>query len=147
MIFFKARHNSQSFFLNIIVTAISMMARPFPSFLSVLTQHVHLLFVTKLKGQLGARNSLNFILLVLDYSTRASSPLSYHMGFIVAIYLYFQACLDDFSHHNIDMACNLLETCDRFLYRSAETYVFKASPWRRLDVQAWERVGRRRRLD
>ena len=32
-----------------------------------------------------------------------------------------QACLDDFSHHNIDVACNLLETCGRFLYRSPET--------------------------
>ncbi|KAL0896728.1 hypothetical protein Bca101_080689 [Brassica carinata] len=28
---------------------------------------------------------------------------------------------DDFSHHNIDVACNLLETCGRFLYRFPET--------------------------
>jgi regulator of nonsense transcripts 2 len=41
----------------------------------------------------------------------------------LAIYLYFQACLDDFSHHNIDMSCNLLETCGRFFYRSAETTI------------------------
>ncbi|KAL6958967.1 Regulator of nonsense transcripts upf2 [Sarracenia purpurea var. burkii] len=27
-------------------------------------------------------------------------------------------CLDDFTHHNIDVACNLLETGGRFLYRS-----------------------------
>ncbi|KAF6134865.1 hypothetical protein GIB67_002266 [Kingdonia uniflora] len=33
------------------------------------------------------------------------------------------ACLDDFSHHNIDVACNLLETCGRFLYRSPETTI------------------------
>jgi regulator of nonsense transcripts 2 len=32
-----------------------------------------------------------------------------------------QACLDDFTHHNIDVACNLLETCGRVLYRSPET--------------------------
>eukprot|EP01114_Cavostelium_apophysatum_P008182 TRINITY_DN2050_c0_g1_i2.p1 TRINITY_DN2050_c0_g1~~TRINITY_DN2050_c0_g1_i2.p1 ORF type:complete len:1232 (-),score=430.22 TRINITY_DN2050_c0_g1_i2:182-3877(-) len=32
-------------------------------------------------------------------------------------------CLDDFVHHNIDIACNLLETCGRFLYRSPETHV------------------------
>jgi len=32
-----------------------------------------------------------------------------------------QACLDEFTHHNIDVACNLLETCGRFLYRSPET--------------------------
>lgn len=35
----------------------------------------------------------------------------------------YQACLDDFTHHNIDVACNLLETCGRFLYRSPETTV------------------------
>lgn len=29
--------------------------------------------------------------------------------------------LDNFTHHNIDMACNLLETCGRFLYRSPES--------------------------
>lgn len=37
--------------------------------------------------------------------------------------LALKACLDDFSHHNIDMACNLLETCGRFLYRSPETTI------------------------
>lgn len=35
----------------------------------------------------------------------------------------WQACLDDFNHHNIDVACNLLETCGRFLYRSPETTI------------------------
>lgn len=39
----------------------------------------------------------------------------------------FQACLDDFTHHNIDVACNLLETCGRFLYRSPETSVRMAN--------------------
>lgn len=39
----------------------------------------------------------------------------------------FQACLDDFTHHNIDVACNLLETCGRFLYRSPETTVRMAN--------------------
>ncbi|KAI5083055.1 hypothetical protein GOP47_0002798 [Adiantum capillus-veneris] len=32
-----------------------------------------------------------------------------------------KCCLDDFSHHNIDVACNLLETCGRFLFRSPDT--------------------------
>ena len=32
-------------------------------------------------------------------------------------------CLDDFAHHNIDVACNLLETCGRFLYRTPETHI------------------------
>ncbi|KAI8539857.1 hypothetical protein RHMOL_Rhmol09G0215800 [Rhododendron molle] len=38
-----------------------------------------------------------------------------------------KACLDDFSHHNIEVACNLLETCGRFLYRSPETTVRMAN--------------------
>ncbi|XP_027185335.1 regulator of nonsense transcripts UPF2 [Coffea eugenioides] len=37
------------------------------------------------------------------------------------VFSCLKACLDDFSHHNIDVACNLLETCGRFLYRSPET--------------------------
>ncbi|XP_047315537.1 regulator of nonsense transcripts UPF2-like isoform X2 [Impatiens glandulifera] len=38
-----------------------------------------------------------------------------------------KTCLDDFSHHNIDVACNLLETCRQFLYRSPETSVRMAN--------------------
>lgn len=30
--------------------------------------------------------------------------------------------LHDFTHHNIEMACGLLETCGRFLYRSQESH-------------------------
>ncbi|KAG2309322.1 hypothetical protein Bca52824_029070 [Brassica carinata] len=37
------------------------------------------------------------------------------------VFSCLKACLDDFSHHNIDVACNLLETCGRFLYRFPET--------------------------
>ncbi|GKV52114.1 hypothetical protein SLEP1_g58709 [Rubroshorea leprosula] len=37
------------------------------------------------------------------------------------VFSCLKACLDDFTHHNIDVACNLLETCGRFLYRSPET--------------------------
>ncbi|KAL0290372.1 UNVERIFIED_CONTAM: Regulator of nonsense transcripts UPF2 [Sesamum calycinum] len=39
------------------------------------------------------------------------------------VFSCLKACLDDFTHHNIDVACNLLETCGRFLYRSPETTV------------------------
>jgi len=28
----------------------------------------------------------------------------------------------DFTHHNIDMACALLETCGRYLYRSPDSH-------------------------
>jgi regulator of nonsense transcripts 2 len=30
--------------------------------------------------------------------------------------------LGDFRHHNIEMCCNLLETCGRFLYRSTDSH-------------------------
>ncbi|CAM6103727.1 unnamed protein product [Calypogeia fissa] len=39
------------------------------------------------------------------------------------IFSCLKCCLDDFTHHNIDVACNLLETCGRFLYRSPESSV------------------------
>ncbi|KAG5557470.1 hypothetical protein RHGRI_007643 [Rhododendron griersonianum] len=43
------------------------------------------------------------------------------------VFCCFKTCLDDFTHHNIDVACNLLETCGRFLYRSPETSVRMAN--------------------
>lgn len=30
--------------------------------------------------------------------------------------------LFDFTHHNIEMACALLETCGRYLYRNLESH-------------------------
>uniref|UniRef100_A0ACD5USJ2 Uncharacterized protein n=1 Tax=Avena sativa TaxID=4498 RepID=A0ACD5USJ2_AVESA len=39
------------------------------------------------------------------------------------VFSCLKACLDDFTHHNIDVACNLLETCGRFLYLSQGTTV------------------------
>ncbi|KAI5578637.1 hypothetical protein POPTR_008G045400v4 [Populus trichocarpa] len=43
------------------------------------------------------------------------------------VFSCLKACLDDFTHHNIDVACNLLETCGRFLYRTPETTVRMAN--------------------
>ncbi|GMG99374.1 hypothetical protein Nepgr_001214 [Nepenthes gracilis] len=43
------------------------------------------------------------------------------------VFSCLKACLDDFTHHNIDVACNLLETCGRFLYRSPETNIRMAN--------------------
>lgn len=34
-----------------------------------------------------------------------------------------KSLLQDFRHHNIDMACAMLETCGRFLYRSPESHL------------------------
>ncbi|KAJ3089612.1 hypothetical protein HK102_005928 [Quaeritorhiza haematococci] len=39
------------------------------------------------------------------------------------IFHCLKVLLDDFSHHNIEVACNLLETCGRFLYKNPETSV------------------------
>jgi len=33
-----------------------------------------------------------------------------------------QMLLFDFTHHNIEMACTLLETCGRYLYRTADSH-------------------------
>ncbi|OVA18186.1 MIF4G-like [Macleaya cordata] len=43
------------------------------------------------------------------------------------VFSCLKGCLDDFTHHNIDVACNLLETCGRFLYRSPETTIRMAN--------------------
>ncbi|KAF1806437.1 armadillo-type protein [Mucor lusitanicus] len=37
------------------------------------------------------------------------------------IFHAFKVALDDFTNHNIDIVCNLLETCGRFLLKSPET--------------------------
>eukprot|EP01113_Clastostelium_recurvatum_P028464 TRINITY_DN3443_c0_g1_i3.p1 TRINITY_DN3443_c0_g1~~TRINITY_DN3443_c0_g1_i3.p1 ORF type:complete len:1490 (-),score=547.81 TRINITY_DN3443_c0_g1_i3:1460-5929(-) len=39
------------------------------------------------------------------------------------IFTCLKMCLDDFAHHNIDVAVNLLEVCGRFMYRCPETNV------------------------
>eukprot|EP01130_Rhizamoeba_saxonica_P004396 TRINITY_DN179_c0_g1_i1.p1 TRINITY_DN179_c0_g1~~TRINITY_DN179_c0_g1_i1.p1 ORF type:complete len:1067 (-),score=270.91 TRINITY_DN179_c0_g1_i1:151-2997(-) len=39
------------------------------------------------------------------------------------IFTCLKKCLDDFVHHNIDIACTLLETCGCFLYRTPENTV------------------------
>ncbi|XP_016110167.1 regulator of nonsense transcripts 2-like [Sinocyclocheilus grahami] len=37
--------------------------------------------------------------------------------------VFVQMLLSDFSHHHIEMACTLLETCGRFLFRSPESHL------------------------
>jgi regulator of nonsense transcripts 2 len=39
------------------------------------------------------------------------------------VFSCLKTLLDDFMHHNIEVACHLLETAGRFLYRSPETHV------------------------
>lgn len=40
---------------------------------------------------------------------------------IHTIFHSFKVALDDFSGHNIDIVCNLLETCGRYLFKTPET--------------------------
>ena len=39
------------------------------------------------------------------------------------VFACLKACTDDFIHHNIEVACQLLETCGRYLYKNPETSV------------------------
>lgn len=55
------------------------------------------------------------------------SSAAFPLALCTHILHILQSCLDDFSHHNIDVACNLLETCGRFLYRSPETTIRMAN--------------------
>lgn len=34
-----------------------------------------------------------------------------------------QMLLSDFTHHHVEMACTLLETCGRFLFRSPDSHL------------------------
>lgn len=41
---------------------------------------------------------------------------------IVNVDVFWQMLMFDFRHHNIEMACALLESCGRFLYRSPDSH-------------------------
>ncbi|XVE75312.1 hypothetical protein DITRI_Ditri12bG0084400 [Diplodiscus trichospermus] len=43
------------------------------------------------------------------------------------VFSCLKTCLDDFTHHNIDVTCNLLEACGHFLFRSPETTIRMAN--------------------
>ncbi|KAJ3615551.1 hypothetical protein Zmor_016331 [Zophobas morio] len=36
---------------------------------------------------------------------------------------YFQALLNDFTHHTVDVTCHFLENCGRYLYRSSQSSI------------------------
>ncbi|KAB7493972.1 Regulator of nonsense transcripts 2 [Armadillidium nasatum] len=50
--------------------------------------------------------------------------------------------LHDFNHHHIEMACNLLETCGRYLYRSSDSHhrtkIFLEQMMRKKTVKAFD---------
>ncbi|XP_074287410.1 regulator of nonsense transcripts UPF2-like [Silene latifolia] len=77
-------------------------------------------FLTNKKDQMNIETKIRNIRFIGELCKFKIAPAG-------LVFSCLKACLDDFSHHNIDVACNLLETCGRFLYRSPETNVRMAN--------------------
>ncbi|XP_074308336.1 regulator of nonsense transcripts UPF2-like [Silene latifolia] len=73
-------------------------------------------FLTSKKDQMNIETKIRNIRFIGELCKFKIAPAG-------LVFSCLKTCLDDFSHHNIDVACNLLETCGRFLYRSPETSV------------------------
>ncbi|KZV46480.1 hypothetical protein F511_10585 [Dorcoceras hygrometricum] len=73
-------------------------------------------FLTNKKDQMNIETKIRNIRFIGELCKFKIAPAG-------MVFSCLKACLDDFTHHNIDVACNLLETCGRFLYRSPETSV------------------------
>ena len=58
------------------------------------------------------------------------------------IFACLQSCLDDFTHHNVDVACSLLEACGRYLYRLPESHTRMANM-----LEVFMRLGRVKNLE
>ncbi|KAG9160182.1 hypothetical protein Leryth_023211 [Lithospermum erythrorhizon] len=77
-------------------------------------------FLTNKKDQMNIETKIRNIRFIGELCKFKISPPG-------LIFSCLKTCLDDFMHHNIDVACNLLETCGRYLYRSPETTVRMAN--------------------
>ncbi|KAE9608234.1 putative up-frameshift suppressor 2 [Lupinus albus] len=73
-------------------------------------------FLINKKDQMNIETKIRNIRFIGELCKFKIAPASF-------VFSCLKACLDDFTHHNIDVACNLLETCGRFLYRSPETTI------------------------
>ncbi|KAF5733782.1 Regulator of nonsense transcripts 2 isoform 1 [Tripterygium wilfordii] len=71
-------------------------------------------FLINKKDQMNIETKIRNIRFIGELSKFRIAPAA-------LVFSCLKASLDDFTHHNIDVACNLLETCGRFLYRSPET--------------------------
>jgi len=58
------------------------------------------------------------------------------------IFACLQSCLDDFTHHNVDVACSLLEACGRYLYRLPESHTRMSNM-----LEVFMRLGRVKNLE
>ncbi|XP_043701685.1 regulator of nonsense transcripts UPF2 [Telopea speciosissima] len=77
-------------------------------------------FLTNKKDQMNIETKIRNIRFIGELCKFRIAPAG-------LVFSCLKACLDDFTHHNIDVACNLLETCGRFLYRSPETTIRMAN--------------------
>ncbi|XP_019415182.1 PREDICTED: regulator of nonsense transcripts UPF2-like isoform X10 [Lupinus angustifolius] len=77
-------------------------------------------FLINKKDQMNIETKIRNIRFIGELCKFKIAPASF-------VFICLKACLDDFTHHNIDVACNLLETCGRFLYRSPETTIRMAN--------------------
>ncbi|KAL6494999.1 Regulator of nonsense transcripts upf2 [Orobanche gracilis] len=79
--------------------------------------------LTNKKDQMNIETKIRNIRFIGELCKFKVAPGGLVFSCLKGFLLHGRACLDDFSHHNIDVACNLLETCGRFLYRSPETTI------------------------
>ncbi|XP_022746547.1 regulator of nonsense transcripts UPF2-like isoform X2 [Durio zibethinus] len=77
-------------------------------------------FLTNKKDQMNIETKIRNIRFIGELCKFKIAPAGLVFGCL-------KTCLDDFTHHNIDVACNLLEMCGRFLYRSPETTIRMAN--------------------
>lgn len=102
-----------------LVATLSLCMKDVPSMLlSMLEEEFN--FLINKKDQINIETKIKNIRFIGELCKFKIAPAA-------LVFSCLKACLDDFSHHNIDVACNLLETCGRFLYRSPETTIRMAN--------------------
>ncbi|XP_071734548.1 regulator of nonsense transcripts UPF2 [Rutidosis leptorrhynchoides] len=101
------------------VATLSTCMKDIPSLLLQLLEEEFNFLINK-KDQINIESKIRNIRFIGELCKFKMAPAG-------LIFSCLKACLDDFSHHNIDVACNLLETCGRYLYRYPDTNVRMAN--------------------
>ncbi|CAL0304876.1 unnamed protein product [Lupinus luteus] len=101
------------------VATLSTCMRDISTFLLQMLEEEFNFLINK-KDQMNIETKIRNIRFIGELCKFKIAPASF-------VFICLKACLDDFTHHNIDVACNLLETCGRFLYRSPETTIRMAN--------------------
>lgn len=106
------------YYSRIIATLSSCMKDVSSMILQLLEEEFN--FLTNKKDQMNIETKIRNIRFIGELCKFKIAPAG-------LVFSCLKTCLDDFSHHNIDVACNLLETCGRYLYRTPETTVRMAN--------------------